>query len=374
VRGGAELVALWAQLSSVIELVAAVALAGIGGGLIVLVAQAGDPRRQYALLREALHMGLAVSAPAMLILAALCLAAPRLIAGEEVPGALLAFGAAIGCASVVPGLVSNYWLGQQRRVPMLALAVVAAALPAVAAAIAPGDWLLASIVLASGLPALALAFVPRVPDTAQPPDEARQDRDALGRYLPAGISIGVLSPLSMLAARSLVGSHLSWESAGHLQALWRVSDWVAAPASGVLAVYFLPRLSAAWRTARFLPELRLAALAALAPSALALALLYAVHGEVFALLYDPGFRPSDAAAALFFGGTLVRIAAWVPLFGLYAARKTVAITLGEVLSLPLFAALLALFAEGLTLERAGVLWVLSFAVYAAFNLWTVRRS
>jgi hypothetical protein len=65
----------------------------------------------------------------------------------------------------------------------------------------------------------------------------------------------------------------------------------------------------------------------------------------------------------------VRIAAWVPLFGLYAARRTIAITLGEVLSLPLFAALLALFAEGLSLERAGVLWLVSFAAYASFNLW-----
>lgn len=373
VRGGADLVAHWAQLASVIELVAAVALAGVGGGLIVLVAQARRPERQRALLREALRLGLCVSAPAMLVLAALSMVAPRLVAGEEISTALLAFGTAVGCASVLPGLVSNYWLGQQRRGPMLSLALVSGALPAAAAGLAPREWLLGAIAVATALPALVLAFVPRAPRGAEATDEALRDRDALRRYIAPGISIGVLSPLSMLAARSLVASHLSWESAGHLQALWRVCDWVAAPASGILAVYFLPRLGAAWRTPRFVAELRQAAIASLGPAAAALAALYAVRGGVFALLYDPGFQPGDTAVALFLGGTLVRIAAWVPLFGLYAGRRTHAIALGELLSLPLFAALLAVFADGLTLERAGVLWVASFAVYAGFNAWAVRE-
>jgi len=61
VRGGAELVALWAQLSSVIEMVAAVALAGVGGGLSVLAAQTQRPERQQLFLRRALYLGLAVS-------------------------------------------------------------------------------------------------------------------------------------------------------------------------------------------------------------------------------------------------------------------------------------------------------------------------
>ena len=58
-RGGGEAVALWAQLSSVVDLVAGIALAGIGGGLTVLVAQAAEPERRRDLLRQALAIGLA---------------------------------------------------------------------------------------------------------------------------------------------------------------------------------------------------------------------------------------------------------------------------------------------------------------------------
>ena len=55
-------------------------------------------------------------------------------------------------------------------------------------------------------------------------------------------------------------------------------------------------------------------------------------------------------------------------------HRTRAIILGEFLSLPLFAALLAACGAGLTLELAGALWLASFAVYAAFNLWASLRA
>jgi PST family polysaccharide transporter len=372
-RGGPELVAYWAQLSTVVELVAAVALAGVGGGLVVLVAQTDRPERQYALLAESLRSGFALAVPAMLVVGAICLAFPEAIGDRELPAALLILGAATGCIGVVTGMVSNYWLGQQRRDLLLALSVAGTALSAGVAIATPRDWLLAALCAAGALPALALFFVRR-PATNVVEPESRQDREALRRYILVGISIGVLSPGSTIAIRSIVANALSWESAGYLQALWRVADWVAALAGGVLGVYFLPRLSSAWQTLRFSAELRLAALATMAPSAAALALVYAFHPAVFALLYDPGFRMSDTVVALFFGGTLLRIAAWVALFALYAMRRTLAISVGEVLSLPLFAALLALASEGLTLERAGVSWLASYAAFLAFNAWAASRG
>jgi len=93
---------------------------------------------------------------------------------------------------------------------------------------------------------------------------------------------------------------------------------------------------------------------------------------ILRLLYDRSFRIPDATVALFFAGSLVRIAAWVPLFALYAMRRTLAIVVGEFLSLPLFALLLAVSSSRLTLELAGILWLASYLAYGAFNLWAVR--
>ena len=103
-------------------------------------------------------------------------------------------------------------------------------------------------------------------------------------------------------------------------------------------------------------------------------LLFLFHQPLLEALYDASFRAPPLAAALLFAGSLVRIAAWIPLFGLYAARRTHAIAAGEFLSLPLFAALVAALGERLTLDAVGALWLASYLAYAAFNVWALRRA
>ena len=369
-RGGPELVAYWAQLGSLMELIAGVALAGVGTGISVLVAQTDDPARQRALLREAVRLGLMVSAPVMIVGVALAIYFRREIgAGFEPPLILLA--AAAGCIAVIPGMLNGYWLGRQRRALMLALVAVSALLQLAAAAFAPPARVLAAIALAQAAPALAALFAI---GPATVTAESAHDRGLLRRYIGPGLVIGVLSPLSMMAARGMVSVGMSWHEAGLLQALWRVSDWVALVAGGVMAVQFLPRLSAAWRTDGFAAVLRRAALVTLLPAAAAFAVLFVFQRPVFALLYDASFRMSDTAVALFFAGTLARIASWLPLYALYASRRTAPIMIGEFLSLPLFVALLAAYPGTLSLEAAGAMWLAAYIAYGLFNLWMVRRA
>jgi O-antigen/teichoic acid export membrane protein len=373
-RGGPELVAYWAQLGSLIDLIAGVALAGVGTGVSVLVAQTDRPDRQRGLLRDALRLGLVVSAPAMLAVWSWSFLVPEALGGGAFSKPLIVIVAAVGCIAVVPGMLNGYWLGQQRRDLMLALAVTLAVLPLIAALAAPREHVLASIATAQVVPALAAILVMASGPAWVAPPEREHDRKALRRYVAPGLVIGVLTPLSMVAARGIVSGEMSWHEAGLLQSLWRVSDWVASLAGGVMAVHFLPRLSAAYRTPRFAGELRRAALVTVLPAGLALAVLFFLQRPLFALLYDESFRMSDATVALFFAGSLLRIASWLPLYALYAMRRTAPIMVGEFLSLPLFAALLAVFRGVLTLELAGALWLAAYCVYGLFNLWAVRRN
>lgn len=359
-RGGGELVALWAQLFSVIEMVSGVALTGIGAGLSVLVAQTAPPERQALLLWRALRLGLAVGLPVALLVAA---------AGAFFSTLwTLAIAALSGWIAIVHGTVNSYWLGQQRRDLMLCLAAAGAVLGVAAAIAAPRTLTLELLAISCALPSLVLLFVAR-PGGAV----AREHDRALERYLVPGLAIGILSPLSMLAARGFVADAMSWHDAGVLQALWRISDWVGHLAAGVLSVLYLPRLAATYPGADFRRALAAALRAVLLPSALLLLLLFALHRPLLALLYDASFEVSPVAVALIFAGSLLRIAAWVPLFALYAMRRTRAITFGEVLSLPLFAILVGAAGSRLTLELAAVFWLVAYLVYGAFNAWAMLR-
>jgi PST family polysaccharide transporter len=361
-RGGAELVALWAQVSSVMDLVAGVALNGVGAGLAVLVAQAPAEERRR-LLSEALRLGLGAALPVAIVIGA-----AAWFYSATIPRGAIAVACLAGWAAIVPGLASYFWLGQEQRGPMLALASASVLVLLTAAATAPQDLLFEALAAAYAAPALVLLMLRR-PMDRKPPG----GHHALRRYVLPGLSIGILSPASLLAARALVADALSWHEAGVLQALWRLSDWVCGLAGGVLSVYYLPRLAAAQRRGELHAEIRAILARLVLPAALLLGALFAFHRPLLAALYQPGFVASDGTVALVFAGSLVRIASWVALFALYAMRRTSAIAIGELLSLPLFAALLALSGERLTLELAGALWLLSFAVYCGFNFWAVRR-
>ena len=357
-RGGAELVAQWAQLYSVVELVAGAALAGVGTGVSVVVAQAAGEDEQRSALRHALRLGLLVSAAVALAAAPLAWLAPAQASG-------LALGAIVGWLYVVHGTFNGYWLGQKRRGRMLLLAMALAVAPLAAALVASPALLLPFVAVAHALPAFALLpFVPR---------GARPMPTGLRTYVLPGIAIGILSPASTYLVREVVADALSWHDAGVLQALWRVSDWVAAIAAGVLSIFWLPRLSAAAGTARFAVELRRATLATSLPSAAVLALLLAAQVPALTFFYDGRFAASDAAVALLFGGVAMRVLSWAGLFALYAQRRTVAIAVGELLSLPLFALVVAAWPRPLSLEAVCAAWLAAFSAYAAFNLAAALR-
>jgi len=364
VRGGAELVALWAQLSSLIEMVAAVALSGVGAGLSVLVAQTRLRERQQLFLRRALYLGLAVSLPVAIAAALAGWRFAQILSPQSVALAALA-----GWIAIIHGLVNSFWLGQQRRDLMLALAFASAGISLGAAAFAPQDLVMELIVVSQAAPAVVLLFVPHGANAAK-----RAEDRALERYILPGVVIGVLSPLSMLVARSLVADSLSWHESGVLQALWRISDWICGFAAGVLSVLYLPRMAAAYPQPGLAPVLRESMRTVLLPSALLFLLLFAFHRPVLEALYGPSFQAPPLVVALLFAGSLLRVAAWIPLFGLYAALRTRAIAIGELLSLPLFAALAFALGDRLTLEAIGVLWLATYAAYAAFNVWALRKA
>lgn len=370
-RGGAELVALWAQLSSVIELIVGVVAAGIATGLVVYVTRSKRSEVQHEHLHEALRIGLRVALPVALAAGVAGWVLSEPLSGGKIAPWVFAVAALAGCIGVIPMLVSNFWLGQRRYGLLLAMAVVQTALVLVASIAAPEAFVLVWIAVVQASPALVLLLLPKARSMSE---RFRRRAHPIRRYILPGLSIGILSPLSMLLARSTVGEAISWHDAGVLQALFRVADWICIFAGTHLSLQYLPRFAAARSGTALAAELRDAARTTLLPSAVALGVLFLAQRPLLAMLYDPGVQASGAAAGLFFAGSLLRIASWVPLLALYAMRRTREIAIGELLSLPLFAALVIAAGDLLTLELAGALWLFAYCAYGLFNLLAVRRS
>jgi polysaccharide transporter, PST family len=362
------LVALWAQLQSVVDLVSGVALAGIAQGLTVLIAQARNKQEEAGLLRAALKLGSSVALIVAILFLITMLWLQPWLTQSKLDLHVLTLAALTGCIAVLPGLMSAYWLGRHQQHRVLQFALLGA-VPWLAVAWAVYHHLGLHGLVTAQCSVLLLVTLPMGWYLIKLAGQA-EDGPALRRlvhFVPVGLAIGIMSPASMLIVRGALAASLSWNEAGLMQALWRSAEWVTSGAAGVLSLIFLPRLSAMNGTPRFAHELRRAALIVLLPSAFLLLLIFFNQRAVLLLLYDARFVVSDKAAALFMLGSLIRIASWVFLFGLYAARRTVLIAAGEILSLPLFALLLWMYAAQLSLERVAMLYCATYLVYLAFN-------
>ena len=370
--GGPAMVALWAQLQSVVELVNAVALAGVLQGLTVLVAQVHDARDERSLLQSALKLGMGVSLAVALVVV---LAAPWLatwLTREKIEPILFLLAAWIGCIAVIPATLSSYWLGKHQQQRMLGLALLVGMVWLLVAA---GAWLglsLRGLMLVQCGALLIIGsviwrYLRKLPQAGDAQTDVAEYFYKLLKFVPVGLAIGIMSPVSMLLIRGLLSGMLSWGEVGFLQALWRSSEWVTATAAGVLSLVFLPRLSSTYGSAQFKSEMMRAAVVVMIPAACLLLLIYLNQRAMLATLYDARFVVSDETVALFVLGSWIRIASWLFLYGLFAAHRTWLIVAGEILSLPLLALLLWLFAEGMTLERTALLYLISYLVYLGFN-------
>jgi PST family polysaccharide transporter len=384
--GGPTVVALWAQLQSVVELVSAVTMAGVLQGLTVLIAQVNSPRDERLLLRDALKLGLGTSLIAALIIA---LASPQLtvlLSQQKIQTDLFLLAAFAGCISVIPATINAYWLGKHQQQRMLGLSLLASTVWILVAASAWYGLHLSGLIwmqtialtIIGGVIGRYLYLLTRTRDNLTRTRESRESHTEyfykLVKFVPVGLAIGIMSPVSMLLVRSLLSGSLSWSDVGFLQALWRSTEWVTATAAGVLSLIFLPRFSATYGSELFKKEMLRAGVLVLIPAACLLLLIFFNQRAMLVTLYDARFVVSDETAALIMLGSWIRIASWVFLFGLFAAHRTWLIVAGEILSLPLFALLLWLFADGMTLERTALLYLASYLVYLGFNAVALRYS
>lgn len=216
---------------------------------------------------------------------------------------------------------------------------------------------------------------------------------ALLTFLPAGLSIGLLSPLSLIAARELMGVALGWDAVASVQAIWRCADWVAAFVSGMLSLVFLPRMSRAISACKSERESELGLKRGSAhalwreigaairwlwiPAAVILGAMIWAGPQWLVGLFGLSVVPEPAVFSTFLVGEWLRMGSWILLYGLFATGSQRVIAVGELCSLPLFAGLLWfvwLLRAKLSLQDAAWAYFIAYVGYLVFNCWAIRRA
>ena len=371
--GGLETVGQWAQLQTFSDLVAAPAFLGVGVGLTVLIAQRKASERT-ALLMASYVIGIAFTLPVMIAVLVFSAEITQWMQLENQFAKKLILSASLGWLFIITSQLNSYWLGREQRGRVL-LFTIAISVPGILI-LGLGSlfhlhdlmeiFLVCNIIisLACNIALIRYLWIWQRSST----ESIKQFRLAckrLIRYLPAGFSIGLLTPLSGLAIRSTIAQNMDWEAVGTATAIWRASDWVLSIAQSVLYFYFLPKISKEVSSQNLMLSMRNMAGQILIPSFAALLLLLIFQNPILHALYGDQLEVSREITTLFWLGDFLRIVAAVFLMGLYTLHASKAIAFGELLSQPLFAILLFI-SINLSLVDIGKYHLLTYMIYSIF--------
>jgi len=365
----------WAQLQTIAEFMVTPAFAGVGIGLTVMIAQRSRDQHPPLLL-AALLLSLTCTLP-LLILAIFNVEALSGWLGFDPSFSYrLVLAALSGWCSIVFGQLLGYWLGRQRYGYVLGLTVLIC-LPPVATlgwgVLHPAAQLLDRVLWANLITGLVGSIILLgnlgvwYYRTQGSKKLVITSVRSLLTYVPAGLSIGLLTPLSVLVVRSQLTQQLGWEAAGTATALWRASDWILSAAAGTIYYHYFPRLSKQVAAGQVWQPIFGVARAVLIPSGLALLFLWVFQDLVLTALYSKEILLPPLTTSMFWLGDLFRICSSILLYALYALKAGKLISFGEILSQPLLALLLCLGASQ-SLLLTGAAHLMTYIVYAGFNL------
>lgn len=372
-HGSIEIIGQWAQLQSVADFIAAPAFLGTGYGLTVLITQS-QKDLHYSLLVSSCILGWVTCCPMLIGAIFLSDQLTHLLSLDSQFVSPLILISLSGWLGISSGQLCSFWLGKEERWKILVFTLVTG-LPGILALtmilMAKPDnpilyVLYAGICLAILINSwIAFLLIKSYSKGALSTLKIKKSLLSLSKYLPAGFSIGILTPASTLVVRSLIAQHLDWEAAGTATALWRVSDWVLNCAQGVLYYYYLPKLSTQVLRGNFFGLIKKITKSILIPSLIALLLLQIYRDPLLHWLYSEHVQFNWKVSALFWMGDFFRILAGIFVMGLYALNASKSISLGEILSQPLFAFFLFIGISN-SLELVGSYHLLTYVIYATF--------
>ncbi|MBT8519246.1 hypothetical protein G6734_00060 [Polynucleobacter paneuropaeus] len=362
----------WAQLQTWIDFMSAPITAGIAIGLSIFTAQK-NKNEHMTILFSAYLLGIVVTLPLLFLSFGNVQKICTMLGFDELLGSELVLSAIGGFLSIASSLLCGHFIGRDQQYKALLLIfittipnVLVLYVSAYVESVNPFFMLLYSIIIIGiGCNAALILKLYQYRNTFPYGIDAilRFTRQFL-KFIPTGFAIGMLSSLCILMTRNLIAVQENWLIASQAVALWRLSDWILAPATTILYFHFLPVLSRNLISGNAIFIMKEIMRNLFLPCILALSLLILFRNQALHFFYDAQFVVPFDVAFNFWVGDALRILAAIFLMGLYAMHATKLIMIFDLFSQPLFVILLFMGMAS-SLLSTGFAFLLTYFLYSA---------
>lgn len=194
----------------------------------------------------------------------------------------------------------------------------------------------------------------------------KSEATKLSKFALAALTSAIVVPLSHILVRSHLVDSFGWESAGHWDAIWRISSIYLMFITMTLSVYYLPRLSEITSKEEMRKELLNGYRLIIPLLVIISSLIYLLRDFIIILLFSSKFQAMEGLFAWQLVGDTIKIASWLLAYVLLGKAMIKLLIFSELLFASMFYALTVLFSNLIGFEGVALAHALNYAFYFIF--------
>lgn len=187
----------------------------------------------------------------------------------------------------------------------------------------------------------------------------------LGKYTAMSLTSAVCVPVSHILVRNYLGEKFGWESAGHWEAMWRMSSAYLMLVTTTLSVYYLPRLSELQDSASIKNEIIQGYKIILPFAAICGLAIYLTRDFSISLLFSSDFEPMRELFAWQMVGDTLKIGSWILAYLMLSKALFLLFIVTEIIFSGGFVFMTFIFCESFGFEGVSIAHAINYAFYLA---------
>lgn len=200
----------------------------------------------------------------------------------------------------------------------------------------------------------------------------------LGKYVLMALTTTICAPVSYMFVRDMLGSKISWEAAGHWEAMVRLSAAYLMLASTILSVYYLPKITQIKKIKDIKKEMLQVCRVVLPGVVFCSFLIYILRDFIVLVLFTNEFYPMRELFAWQMLGDILRVGGWMFTYVMLGKGMMKLYVFSEIFFYSLFVCLAWLFTDlyggqGVVIAHA-VNYLLYLVVIGVFVWQRIRQT
>lgn len=198
-------------------------------------------------------------------------------------------------------------------------------------------------------------------------------RKSIGGYMLMAITSALTVPISLILVRTILINLVGWESAGHWQAVWKISEVYLGVITMALGTYYLPRLSSLVGVDAIADEINKTARVVIPVVAVMALCVYLLRDVAIWILFTSDFTAARDLFAIQLCGDVIKISSWLYAYPMISRGKTRLFIASEVMFSILFVTLSYPFIYYVGVKGVTISYVISYSIYFILMYTNVKK-